>query len=191
MTCTNRIYKDHDPFPIEDREGSAIENYVLLTAVEITHHVLTTGIVNWQSSEMLSYCSTQNSPPLPPQSRSPSSLPMSTLAAKYGTDLASRALPISQVCVWSFHLPLHRFLASCLREVARRPNTIGSGGIEDLLQTKLMNWQFLNRKGNLLFRGLMEFPILVLSRSAQIRSGLWKRNGPSMQDQVMAQKKTI
>ena len=57
-------------------------------------------------------------PPLPPQSRSPSSLPMSTLAGKYGTDLASRTLPISQVRVWSFHLPLHRFLASCLRHTS-------------------------------------------------------------------------
>ena len=32
----------------------------------------------------------------------------------------------------------------------------------------------------LLVRGLMEYPTIVLSRAAQIRAGLWKRNGHSM-----------
>lgn len=36
-----------------------------------------------------------------------------------------------------------------------------------------------------LFRGLMEFPALVLSRAAQIRAGLWRRNGSGINDQVL------
>ena len=34
------------------------------------------------------------------------------------------------------------------------------------------------RLNALLFRGLMEFPIIAVSRAAQIRAGLWRRNGP-------------
>ena len=41
------------------------------------------------------------------------------------------------------------------------------------------------RKNDLLFRGMMEFPIIVFSRAAQIRAGIWKRNGPGMNDQVL------
>lgn len=36
-----------------------------------------------------------------------------------------------------------------------------------------------------LFLGLMEFPLLVLSRAAQVRAGLWKRNGNGLNDQVL------
>lgn len=39
-------------------------------------------------------------------------------------------LPLSQIQSWSFHLPLHRFAAACIREVSRRP---GGGGISDLV----------------------------------------------------------
>jgi len=34
------------------------------------------------------------------------------------------------------------------------------------------------------WRIMLEFPVLALSRAAQIRAGLWRRNGPGMQDQV-------
>ena len=36
-----------------------------------------------------------------------------------------------------------------------------------------------------LLEGLMEISLLVLSRAAQIRAGLWKRNGQGMHDQVL------
>jgi hypothetical protein len=36
-----------------------------------------------------------------------------------------------------------------------------------------------------LFLGLQEFPILVLSRAAQVRAGLWRRNGNGLNDQVL------
>ena len=39
------------------------------------------------------------------------------------------------------------------------------------------------RTNALLFRGLFEFPINVLSKAAQIRAGIWRRNGRSMEDQ--------
>lgn len=35
-----------------------------------------------------------------------------------------------------------------------------------------------------IWRTILEFPILALSRAAQIRSGLWRRNGTGMHDQV-------
>ena len=68
---------------------------------------------------------------------------MSTIAVEHGTHLAMKAIPVAQSDSWSFHLPLHRFTAACLREVARRPSSLsGEGevsmmGIEDLLR-KLM-----------------------------------------------------
>lgn len=127
---------------------------------------------------------------------------MSTVAVEHGTYLAMKAVPVAQGDSWSFHLPLHRFAAACLREVARRPTSASTsmdglevdqvnveGGlcIENLIQ-KLMPNDDDGDDGDeaveSLFQGLMEFPVIVLSRAAQIRSGLWRRNGPGMLDQV-------
>lgn len=41
------------------------------------------------------------------------------------------------------------------------------------------------RMNALLFRGLMEFPLNILSKAAQIKSGMWRRNGPSMIDEAL------
>jgi hypothetical protein len=41
------------------------------------------------------------------------------------------------------------------------------------------------KKRQILFQGLVEFPLAVLARAAQIRAGLWKRNGPAIVDQVL------
>ena len=41
---------------------------------------------------------------------------------------------------------------------------------------------------DLMFQGLMEFLVIVLSRAAHIRSGLWSSNGLGMLDQVSARR---
>jgi len=124
---------------------------------------------------------------------------MSTVAVRHGTYLAMKSLPVAQGGSCSFHLPLHRFVAACLREVARRPYIKAGGeigGIEELLIMMKQNHDEEEKKDNdyyddfeeklhSLFQGLIEFPTIVLSRSSQIRSGLWKRNGPGMLDQVL------
>lgn len=141
---------------------------------------------------MLSYrstphpCCTVN---VPPHVLCPAALPLSTVACAHGTNVAMAALPLSQIQMWSFHLPLHRFAAACVREVSRRS---GHGGIADLLRMFEVPKDHNNpqtrsqlRQNSLLFRGIMEFPVIVLSRAAQIRSGIWRRNGPGMTDQVL------
>jgi hypothetical protein len=59
---------------------------------------------------------------------------MSTIAVKYDSSLAMEALPLPQSKCWSFHFPIHRFVAACLREMARRMNNdskaIGGIGVE-------------------------------------------------------------
>ena len=110
---------------------------------------------------------------------------MSTAAADYGAPVAMAALPVSQCQLWSFHLPLHRFVASSLRELARRPyaKDIGQiGGIHELIEK--MKQQEDARKLFKIYSGLLEFPTVVLARNSQIRSDLWLRNGRGMFDMV-------
>jgi hypothetical protein len=149
---------------------------------------MTNGLYSWQRSEMLSYQPSEHGQfsSLSDQlhSYSPAALPYCTIASNRGTALASRALPISQVRPWSFHLPLHRFVASCLREVALRP-TDGNGSINSLIRMLGSLGDEGGKKGQMLFEGLVEFPLAVLARAAQIRAGLWKRNGPAIVDQVL------
>jgi len=219
-------WEDDDEVSITDNPKTSIHSSTLFTAVDLTHYVLTNGLTTWQEREMTHRPSTfppstsspsSSLPLLPPHHipttkgpRTPelcrtASLPMSTVAVEHGTYLAMRAVPVAQGDSWSFHLPLHRFAAACLREVARRPTSTSAstsmggldedqvkaeGGlcIEDLLQ-KLMPNDDDGDDGEeavyRLFQGLMEFPVIVLSRAAQIRSGLWRRNGPGMLDQVL------
>ena len=96
----------------------------------------------------------------------PAALPFSTVATDHGTNLAMAALPLSQIQAWSFHLPLHRFTAAVIREVCRRGE---NGGIDDLLRvleipenTKKNIAHSQYRHAALLFRGIMEFPVIVL-----------------------------
>lgn len=84
-------------------------------------------------------------------------------------------------------------MAACIREVSRRHDNVqqatGSGGIDRLLQMFALpvdkDASSQLRMNALLFRGLMEFPLNVLAKSAQIRSGIWRRNGHAMADQVL------
>jgi len=155
-----------------------------ISAVEMTVYILTTGINSWQKSETLAYSSTPNG--RNKESTCPTCLPMSSSAVKFGSYMAMKALPVSQTKSWSFHLPLHRFVATCLREIARRPYTKEDGtvsGIEELI-TRMKNQQDAPELERI-YLGLMEFPLIVLSRNSQIRSDLWLRNGRGMSDQVL------
>ena len=166
-------WNDDDKSPAPD---SPLSHHTQ-TAVELTLYCFA-GLVLWQNSETHQYQPTSNSVELDDCSKCPVMLPFSTVAAMHGSPLCLKGLPIAQTTPWSFHLPLHRFVAACIREVCRRP----TNGMELLLQE-------LNKSSaehlNSLYFSLMEFPLLVLSRAAQVRSGMWRRNGSGMQDQVL------
>ena len=169
-------WDDEDPSPINDPSSPLSRN--LLSCVELTLHVLINGVAKWQTAEMAAYTYKPTPYTVEAYKRRPASLPFSTVSAKHGSVLAFRALPISQTTPFSFHLPLQRFVAACLREVCLREQ-----GLDDL-QLKLAQ-NLTAGDVNYLFWGLMEFPILVLSRAAQVRAGLWKRNGNGLNDQVL------
>jgi hypothetical protein len=155
----------------------------LMSCVELTFHILSTGIDPWQRSERLFYRSTPADViQLLPHTHASASLPFSTVAALHGSALAMTQLPVSLVSPFSFHLPLHRFVASCLRELCMRRES-DSGDITVLLHRLCSH--ISKEQNDCLFQGLMEFPVLVLTRAAQIRSGLWRRNGSGLNDQVL------
>lgn len=112
----------------------------------------------------------------------PASLPFSTIAASRGTPVAMRQMPVSQNTSFSFHLPLHRFVAGCLRELCLRQDDEASGisSLMARLRAGLSETDY-----DQLFLGLMEFPLLTISRAAQVRAGLWRRNGAGLSDQVL------
>jgi hypothetical protein len=171
-------WADEETSPI--KEGPLSRD--LMPCVELTFHILTNGIEQWQRSERHMFEPTAFISSLDPFSRAPASLPFSTIAARHGSALAMRQLPVSQVSHFSFHLPLHRFVAGCLRELCLRKNS-SCGGIDDLLQR--LRSLLPEKQHDELFQGLMEFPVLVLSRAAQVRAGLWRRNGSGLNDQVL------
>jgi hypothetical protein len=104
-----------------------------------------------------------------------------------------KALPISQCDLWSFHIPLHRFVAFCIREVARRrPCNDRNGQTQDV--TNLLETMIQKEDSQKLFRifsGLLEYPLMIIARNSQIRSDLWLRNGRGMFDQVRTDLLTI
>ncbi|KAL3922278.1 MAG: hypothetical protein SGILL_002291 [Bacillariaceae sp.] len=169
-------WDDNVPSPIQDPNSPLSSN--LLTCVELSYHVLCDGILNWQHLEMSTYEATAYTTSLEPYKKRTASLPFSTLSVKTGSVLAFRALPVAQVTPFSFHLPLHRFVAACLREAALRQT-----GIEDL--QVMLSQRLTPQVHDDLHIGLMEFPLLVLSRAAQVRAGLWRRNGNGLNDQVL------
>jgi hypothetical protein len=181
-------WEDSDPSPI----GNCVTPVQLLSCAELCYYTLTKGVDRWQRGEILS-CRPSPAPSSMKVSHAlkSASLPFSTVASAHGTPLAMTALPLSQLEPFSFHLPLHRFAAACAREVSRRTDDIG--GLLTLIGKFRVNSNNASdeeiekqrRKNDLLFRGMMEFPIIVLSRAAQIRAGIWKRNGPGMSDMVL------
>jgi len=169
-------WDDSDPSPIQDPQSPMSKN--LMSCVELAVHVLVTGVHEWQTLASSSYKPTSYTTSSEPYKRRSASLPFSTISVKRGSVLAFRALPVSQVTPFSFHLPLHRFVAACLREACLRET-----GIRDL--RSLLSQSLSNAVQDNLFIGLMEFPLLVLSRAAQVRVGLWRRNGNGLNDQVL------
>ncbi|OEU16046.1 hypothetical protein FRACYDRAFT_146297, partial [Fragilariopsis cylindrus CCMP1102] len=111
-------WDDSDPSPIQDPHSPMSKN--LMSCVELALHVLVTGVHEWQTLAANSYKPTSYTTSLEPYKRRSASLPFSTISVKMGSVLAFRALPVSQVTPFSFHLPLHRFVAACLREACLR-----------------------------------------------------------------------
>lgn len=171
-------WEDEEPSPIKDPSSPLSRN--LLTCMHLTHYILTEGVAKWQEKEAQFYLPTMYSTfKEEPYKRHSACLPFSTIASKHGCALAFQQLPIAQSSPFSFHLPLHRFLAACLRELCLRRDN----GVEVLLEQVSSQVPKSTRDG--LFRGLMEFPVLVLSRASQVRAHLWRRNGPGLNDQVL------
>ena len=171
----------------DDESSPIVEgplSHDLMSCADLTFHIMLVGIYPWQRTEQLSYepKSCEALDWSVSHKTSPSSLPFSTVAANHGTALAMRQLSISQVSPFSFHLPLHRFVAACLRELCLRDDS-AVGGIAALLHR--MQTELPTPQADELFQGLLEFPLLILSRAAQVRAGLWKRNGPGLNDQVL------
>lgn len=170
-------WSDDDGSPITDPSSPYATG--LLSCVEMTQRVLQ-QVATWQQAEALAYGPTLAT--TEPHRRTPCCLPISTVAAKCGAPLAMCHLGISQSTPFSFHLPLHRFVASCLRELCLRTDDAAAGleALRRILQERLET-QALDD----LFTGLLEFPTLVLSRASQVRAGLWRRSGPGLNDQVL------
>jgi len=170
-------WEDGEPSPIKDPASPLSRN--LLSCTQLTYHILISGIAEWQLKATQSCVPSLFTSAIDPHRRCPASLPFSTIAANHGCAMAMEALPIAQVTPFSFHLPLHRFLAACLREVCLR-RTNGVDGLFEMISSKLP----LQELDQLLL-GLMEYPVLVLTRASQVRAGLWRRNGPGLNDQVL------
>lgn len=173
-------WADDEKSPIEDPSSPLSKD--LISCSELTFHILTNGLQQWQRTEMLSYVASEYSAVLDTHRRCPASLPFSTIAAAHGTALAMQQLPISQSSPFSFHLPLHRFVSGCLRELCLRKSD-SNCDIAALLQR--LHSQLPAKQRDELFLGLMEFPTLVLTRAAQVRANLWRRNGSGLNDQVL------
>jgi hypothetical protein len=87
----------------------------------------------------------------------------------------------------SFHLFLHRFLATSIREACRHPH------ISDTLM-ELQQYLFVTygegsgsgsgREGSQLTQ-LVDYPLLTIAWECQIRADMWRRNGHMMLDQIM------
>ena len=113
-----------------------------------------------------------------PEHLCPASLPIATVSSNNGASLAFEALPFSFSHSWSFHIPLHRFITACIREVVRCP-----GRLDEVFTILLKDNGMETVKE--VYRGLIEYPTIILARAAQTRAGLWARNGSRMFDQVM------
>ena len=180
-------WKDDEECP--ESLSSSIGN--LPSCIDVTFNTLISSIDKWQTFEMQKpkpsyfYDSADNIARNGHQ-LSPLSLPYSTVATNHGcsTAIAPKWL-VTQSTPFSLHLPLHRFLASCLRELSLRPNGTRKGVDELLRRLRSAGANGELSSSSLLFHGLTEVPSFVASRAAQVRAGLWRRNGPGLQEQVL------
>ena len=162
----------------------------LPSCVDVAYKTLISAIAEWQQLELqkpaqqYTYDSAENAMKNGHLIAS-LSLPFSTVATKHGCASAmAPKLTVTQSTPFSLHLPLHRFVASCLKELCLRSNDTMMG-IDELLQ-RLQSGASKGEisSSHLLFQGLTEFPAYVTSRVAQVRAGLWRRNGPGLGEQV-------
>jgi Putative zinc finger in N-recognin (UBR box) len=182
-------FEDDDPSPIQSPESPFSGG--LLTCAELCYEVLgysglgvdnfRGGIYSWQKEASNSMQATPYSLAVDAYRRRPASLPFSTIAAKHGCSVAFRQLPFGQVSPFSLHLPLHRFLAACIRELCLRSDEKGAASLLGRLTQAAVSKADLDD----IFHGLLEWPVLVLARACQVRAGLWRRNGPGLNEQVV------
>ncbi|CAB9520261.1 protein ligase UBR1 [Seminavis robusta] len=181
-------FDDDEPSPVKDPASPLSSG--LLTCAELCCKVLGYkvlgfknlggGIGSWQKEASNSLQPTPYSSAVDPHRRRSASLPFSTIAAKRGCAVAFRQLSLGQVSPFSLHLPLHRFFSACLRELCFRPDSKGAGALMESLASGMPKEALDD-----IFHGLMEWPVLVLSRACQVRAGLWRRNGPGLNEQVV------
>ena len=171
-------YIDDDPVPMGsgNMNGDSVK---YLSAVELTHYVLTYFVFDWMKTEIVNFPSANLKLGLSIHDSSSLYLPFSSVAISHGAPTVFRALPVAQTHPWSFHHPLFRFLGFCFIELSRRPY---NQAFKSLL-VKMRDAMGLFKSVDL-YRGLMEFTVLLLSRVAQIKAGLYRRNGSNMLDQA-------
>eukprot|EP00977_Amphora_coffeiformis_P002502 scaffold469_cov160-Amphora_coffeaeformis.AAC.7 len=172
-------WEDEETSPISDPASPLSKD--LMPCSELTCTILVHGVHKWHSQDSHLYQPTPFSTATEPHRRCPVSLPLSHIARLSGSRLAMRHMCVAQSSPISFHLPLHRFAATCVRELCLRRD--GAASLVDLFQRIAASLPPL--ECNDLFMRLMEFPLLVLTRAAQVRAGLWRRNGPGLNDQVL------
>lgn len=172
-------WEDEEKSPITDPSSPLSRD--LMPCSELAFVILVDGVQKWHTRESHLYQPTPFSSATEPHRRCPVSLPLSHIARVNGSTLAMRHMCVAQSSPISFHLPLHRFAATCVRELCLRRDGVGS--LVDLFQR--IDSHLSRDESADLFMRLMEFPLLVLTRAAQVRAGLWRRNGPGLNDQVL------
>ena len=172
-------WEDEEISPITDPLSPLSRD--LMPCSQLTSVILIEGVHKWHRQEQNLYLPTPFSTATEAYRRCPVSLPLSHVCRAYGGRLAMPHMCVAQSSPISFHLPLHRFAATCVRELCLRRDGVNS--MLDLFRRVEMS--LTPSEYNDLFMRLMEFPLLVLTRAAQVRAGLWRRNGPGLNDQVL------
>jgi len=165
------VWEDEDSSPFQ-----RLTTVPLITAAEVTLQTLQ-FISKWQERYFLNFVPS-NAQNTPLHEKASSFLSYASVSFKKSSPSTFSALPVSQIHPWSFHYPLHRFAAACLRECNRRSKK----GIDDL---ENLMFSAIDLDLRSLLNGLMEISLLINSRAAQIRAGMWRRNGQGMHDQVL------
>jgi hypothetical protein len=116
-------------------------------------------------------------------------MPMSTIATSLSKSLTT--MPCLSAAVsspFSFHHVLHQFLAFCIREAALAlpsfaplltPPNQNSSSTAPTTTAAASNQSFFST----FHLHLVEFPLMTLARSSQVKTAQWSRNGSNMLDQ--------
>jgi len=171
-------FEDDDASPVMNSASPLSKN--LQTCLELSEQVLMDGLAPWQAQAARSFFSTPYSSAVDPHRRRPKCLPFSTVAAKRGCTSAFQQLAVGQMTPFSLHIPLHRLFAGCIREICLRPDETGVVALLRRLTANVAKPVLDDA-----FEGLLEYPVMVMSRAAQVRAGLWRRNGPGLNEQVI------